>query len=358
LAYATLERLAVRVGDDLEGHFEGRPARMREALGWLLRLMVTSETPDGLRRLAKGGRSKRSRVRGLRTHLKELERHLGRHARLPECICARYKYKLSETRARRLYRVSDRDWAYVHALARRVGWSFDLQVPFINYEQYAWHDPLEESFVTVEVALDPEALDGMLVCILEAYLSPKPSGRKGYEVYGINLGIVRESLARSRGRGVVITRHVSVMRSQPQLSAEGGPSGVEPNEKSLRAILEATATLFPQYQAVGDFHSHPYDDLSKLEKKRGWEYSDDDEAVNIGISRTMAGLGHPPEVAFVVAIARSAKKARRGRYRGLENTLQLSVGECRVIIAAYRSLESGCYSRRNIRLRLPGAIES
>lgn len=356
MAYARLERLSSRVAGDLERHFEGRPARLREALGWLLRLMVTSEVPDELRRLAKGGRSKRSRIRGLRTHLKELEAHLGGHARLPECLCARYKYRLSEARARKLYRVADRDWSFVHALARRVGWSLDLQVPFINYEEYGWHDPLEESFVNVEVALDPEALDGMLVCILEAYLSPKPSRRKGYEVYGVNLGMIRENLERRRGRGVVITRHVSVMRSQPQLSADGDTGGVEPNQRSLEAILEATATLFPQYQAVGDFHSHPYDDLARLEAKRGWEYSADDEAVNIDVSRTMAELGHPPEVAFVVAIAHSAKRVRRGRYRGLDNTLQLSVGDCRVVIAAYRSLESGCYSARNICLQLPGRI--
>ncbi|MHC4982399.1 MAG: hypothetical protein ACYTF6_04425 [Planctomycetota bacterium] len=351
MAYAALEVLAGKVRDDLERFFEGRPARLKESLNQLVLLMLTAQTPEALKELAESGE-----VRGLHTHVSALERYLKNECQLPEALCARYKYRTSKYRARRRYKVSDRAWDYFHDLARELDWSLDLSVPLINYEKHAWHDDLEERFVSLEVLLDTHALQGMLISALEAYLSPRRPGRKGYEIYGVNLGMSRSVPHKNVRDGVCITRYVSVMHSQPQMSADTEYGQVVPNAKSLDAILRATTTLYPQYQAVGDFHSHPYDELYILEEKRGWNYSGSDEESNIRITRTMSELGQHMLVAFVIGIARSNQRVTRGHYRKLRNTIQMSLGKCRVVVAAYRSLGSGRLTRSNIRLGVSGMV--
>lgn len=349
MAYAKLETLARRVRGDLERLFEGRPARLAEALRHLLETMVTAEVPEPLQELC-------GEVRGLKTHLRALRRHLQEASSLPEALCARYKYRMPEGRARRRYRVSPRVWRHVHELAREVGWRPELQVPLIRYEAYAWHDALEEQFVQLEVLLDAGALEGVLIASLEAYLSPRKPRRKGSEVYGICFGMTREVHHRRFRDGLCVTRYVSVMRAQPQLSADSGYGHVEPNPRSLDAILKATTALYPQYQAVGDFHSHPYDELWVLDRDRGWDCTPSDDTSNVLLARAMSELGHHMSVAFVIGIARSSQRAPLGHYRGLRNTLQLGLGNCRVIVAAYRSLESGRLTGSNTRLSLSGTL--
>jgi len=351
MAYAALEVLADRVRRDLEKHFAGRRARVRENLRRLLHLILTADVPEPLAELADS-----AEVRGLQTHLHALERYLQDECLIPEALCARYKYRTSEARARRRYKVSNRAWDYFHGLARELDWTPELHVPLIEYERYPWHDDLEEHFVSLEVMLDSYALQGMLISALEAYLSPRRPRRKGYEVYGINLGMARSVQHTKLRDGISITRYISVMLSQPQLSADTEYGAVVPNVRSLDAILKATTTLYPQYQAVGDFHSHPYDDLYVLEEKKGWDYTGSDEDSNILLAQTMSQLGQHMHVAFIVAIARCTQRTARGRYRGLKNTIQLSLGNCRVIVAAYRSLGSGRLTKSNIRIRLSGMI--
>ena len=352
MAYTTLEILANRVRSDLEHHFDGRPARLREQLRHLLNLLLTAEVPEPLAELAGSGE-----VRGLPTHLGALEDYLRSESFLPEALCARYRYLTSEALARGRYRIPRRSWEYFHELAREVEWDPALRVPGIAYEKYPWHDELEKRFASLEVVLDGHALEGMLIGAMEAYLSPRRPRRKGYEIYGINLGMVREERQRRR-HGIAIARYVAVMRSQPQLSADADYKAVQPNSRSLDVILDATTALYPQYQAVGDFHSHPYDDFWQLERDRGWEYSQWDEEANMNFAQTLSDRGrqHRLLVSFVVAIARSNRTVARRHFRGMRNTIQMSVGNCRVIVAAYRSLGSGQLTRSNVRLRLAGAV--
>ncbi len=349
MAYAVLEKLAGRAHDDLDRYFEGRPAKLAQSLKDLLLMLATTEVPPDLQQLADSGE-----LHGLPTHLRELQQYLQNDSQLPEAICARYKYKVSETQAIRKYGVSRRAWDYFHNMARQLNWNPDLQVPLIAYEKLQWHDVMEEKFVDMEVLLDVRSLEGMLVSVLEGYLSPRQSCRKGYEVYGINLGMIRDMHHRRFHDGYCITRYVSVMHSLPQLSADAGYNGVAPNEKSFDAILQATSMLYPHCQVVGDFHSHPYDNLSLLEKRGGWTCTDSDERSNIDVAQIMSRHGHRIQLALIIAIARCRKKAPRSHYKGLKNTVQVSIGNCRAIIAAYRSLESGRLTETNTRLRIAG----
>jgi hypothetical protein len=349
MAYATLELLVGRVRADLERFFGGRRVALAESFRHLLRLLATAQVPEPLELLARSGQ-----VRGLRTHLKVLSDHLQDESRLPEALCARYKYKASEARAKKRYQIASRSWDCVHRLAREIGWDLDLHIPLITYENYPWHDDLEQELVSVEVVLDNRALEGMLLCALEGYLSPRKPRRKGYEVYGITLGMIRDAPRRTRPNGISITRYVSVMRSHPQLSALGATDFVEPNSASLDAILSASAAFYPQYQAVGDFHSHPYDDFGVLIRAKGWLYSGGDEDVNINLAQAMGALGQRLFVAFVIGIAKSTQRVARSHFRGRKNTIQMSLGVCRIILGAHRSLASGRLTQQNISLRLSG----
>ncbi len=107
---------------------------------------------------------------------------------------------------------------------------------------------------------------------------------------------------------------------------------------------------------VGDFHSHPYDNLDVLEDLRGWQFTCDDERSNVEISHTLSDLGHCALVTFILAIARCKPRVNQRPYKGMRNTIQICVGDCRVILAAYRSLESGRLTSNNIRLRLAGPV--
>ncbi|MBN1942367.1 MAG: hypothetical protein JW849_03640 [Phycisphaerae bacterium] len=351
MSLTQLEKLTGRVRDDLENYFQDRWSRLRVSLRWVLELLATTRTPEALVSLAESGEA-----RGLRTHVQTLERYLREESSLPEALCARYNYKLSEPRSRTLYKISRRAWAFVHRLAKEIDWDPALNIPQIPYETLPWHDTLEERFVDVEVVLDSLALEGMLISALEGYLSPRPQRRKGYEVYGVNLGMMRDVPHPRRRAGTRKTRYVSVMRSQPQLSAEGQYLFVEPNPRSLDAILTVTKALHPQFQAVGHFHSHPYDDLAVMEEKEGWRFSSADEEINRDFAQVMSDLHQRIAVTFIVSICRCGQSIPHSHYRGRANTIQMSINGCRVIVAAHRSLGSGRLTESNIRLALSGMV--
>jgi hypothetical protein len=213
-------------------------------------------------------------------------------------------------------------------------------------------DEREERETLVEVRLDPLALEAMVLSVLEGYLSPRKDRRKGYEVYGINFGAARQYRRHTPREGLRTTRSINVMRAQPQLSADGSYGFVEPNTVSLRAMLPAARTIYPRYQVIGDFHSHPYDSLGALEFHRGWRYTRTDERSNIDVARTLVDLHQRSLVTFVLAIARCSQRPHRRLFRRLPNTRQLSVGGCRIILAAYRCLASGRLSAQNVHLHL------
>ncbi|MBN1555766.1 MAG: hypothetical protein JXA11_13560 [Phycisphaerae bacterium] len=351
MSQTQLEKLTERVRGDLEEYFQDRWSRLRVGLRWLLEFLVTARPPEALTNLADSGAA-----RGLRTHLGNLQQYLREECTLPEALCARYFYKLSEPRSRTLYKVRPRTWAYVHRLAKEVDWDPAVNLPLIPYDTLDWHDALEEQFVDLEVVLDSLAVEGMLISALEGYLSPRSKRRKGYEVYGVNLGMMRDVPHQRRRAGTRKTRYVSVMRSQPQLSAEAQYLFVEPNPRSLDAILTATRSLYPQFQAVGHFHSHPYRDMAEMESLEGWRFSESDEDVNRDFAEVMSRLHQRIAVTFIVSVIRTGQSVSRSHYRNYPNTIQMSINGCRVIIAAFRSLGSGSLTESNIRLGLSGMV--
>ncbi|MBN1670380.1 MAG: hypothetical protein JXR37_05080 [Kiritimatiellae bacterium] len=345
-----LVQLLRSVREILQRGHAGRPVQLRKAERLLLATIATGEPPADLLALAQNGQ-----VRGLQSGLANLTAYLRKLSLLPEGLCAHYRYGQSRRLVLDRYRVSQSEWDFVHRLARETGTDMQGLTRAIKYEDLFWHDTLEAEIVSVEVVLDPRALDDMVVCALEAYLSPKK--RKSYEVFGINLGMVRDVTEERKRLGTLITRYVSVMRSQPQLSAEGGPSEVAPSYRSVAALQKAAAALFPQYQLVGDFHSHVYPDMDTLRRAAGWEPSDGDKWYCAKLSDEAKVFGQPPHVDIVLAVAKCKHKVKHSRYPNRPNTIQVSVGDCRLVIGAHRILRSGNYTTRNARLTLPGTTD-
>lgn len=338
------------VGQSIESDCAGQPARKRRAEQLLVSLLATAEVPAELEEMV----SDRS-VRGLRSGMAALTNFIHERSFLPEALCAHYRYRQSKRRVMARYHVSKSEWAFVHRLARNADVDMATLSRTIRYEDLCWHDTLEAEIVSVQVVLDPRALEDMVVSALEAYLSPKK--RKGYEVFGINLGMARDVAEEKRVLGTLVTRYVSILRAQPQLSAEGSPSHVTPSYRSVAALQEAVSTLFPQHQLVGDFHSHVYADMDELRGASGWRPSDGDKRLCAELFDDMKARGHTPYVDFIVAIARCPRRVHHSHYRGLPNTLQTSVGNCRVVIGAHRILRSGSYTDRNTHLTLPGTTD-
>jgi len=334
----------------IEKDCAGQPARKRRAEQLLVSLLVTAEMPPELEETASD-----STVRGLRGNMAALADFVRQDSYLPEALCAHYRYRQGKRRVLARYRVSKSEWSFVHQLARDAGIDMTAFSRTITYEDLCWHDTLEAEIVSVQVVLDPRALEDMVVCALEAYLSPKK--RKGYEVFGINLGMARDVAEKKKVFGTAVTRYVAVLRAQPQLSAEGSPSAVRPSYLSVGALQEAVATLFPQHQLVGDFHSHVYEDMAELSGASGWRPSEGDKRLCAELFDDMKARGHTPHVDFIVAIARCQRRVHHSHYRQLPNTLQTSVGNCRVVIGAHRILHSGNYTDRNTHLTLPGTTD-
>lgn len=356
-----LIELVGQVREDLDRHFESKPAQLQDALINLLLTITTAEVAEDLATLGDTGD-----VRGLSTHLDRLARFLADSPGLPQALCAHYLYNRSEPVVKERCAISDMEWDYIHDLAREAELPIDIYYRHSDtapFNLYRWHDPLEEEMAFLDVCLDRRALDDMLLATLEGYLSPlRTPGkhfRKGREVCGFNLGMVSVRSEETRGKGWTATRYVHVMRSEPQLSAEGAMGYVDVSDKSLEVLLDAAKDLFPQYEIVGDFHSHPYDDFDELVGAElvgtgGWRYSSADEEESVSQMQELESMDERPWVAFVVAIARGKESAQRGHYRDHENTLQFCAAGCRIVIGAYRILASGRYSTKNLELRIMG----
>ena len=355
MARSKLELLTEPVIADLMNGQLVQPDRFKSSIGDLLHLLWTGVAPQHLVELSQQGA-----VRGLKKHLRLLCRYMENESPLPKALCAHYKFDMPIKMALSRYRVRKTDWKLVHDLAFAYGLDTDLYIrgtALYAKGVGAWHDDLERELVRVHVSLEKSALDEILVACLEGYLSPRMGRKKGYEVYGLNLGMTRGVTEMTPRMGRKEGYFVHVMRSQPMLSAEGRPSEVIPRAKSRDAILQATRTLYPHFEVIGDWHSHTYDSLSQMVRARGWLPSKTDERFNHHWVEELTALGHRPMVAFIVALAHSDKRVGMSHFRGEPNTLQVSINNCRIVIGVHRILMTKRYYSENIHLRVPGVVD-
>ena len=343
--------LAKVIKQNLDQYYVNKPSKREEALRDVLALVLTKRSSDHLQYLAAS-----KDVRGMQTLLNNFKKHLVEKSKLTEALCSHYYYLQSEAKVKEKWGVKTTDWDYTHKFARELGVSLDQFYRQVEMEELDWHASLEKDIIFVNVVLDVRALHDMLISALEAYLAPRGRKRKGSEVCGINLGMTSERSDQKKGEGFRATKYVHIVRSQPQIAAEATYNSVEYNVNSLNSLLMAAHDLFPHLDVVGDFHSHPYDAFNELEASKGWEPSWGKER-EIEMFAYMKEKRQRPLVTFIVSLAKGKKiNTDSPFFKGLENTFQLCVGDCRIVLAAYRILESGNYTQENIRLDVSGNI--
>jgi hypothetical protein len=314
----------------------------------LLRLLETGVLGDELKKMCRT-------VYGSKGTLKRIQRSITRDYALPKAIYDTWYLRTGESKALKRWKVRKRDYQMVKALADSLGRQPGTFLDEVSPAETSWMARVEREHVHVEVNLEPQALEDMMLSAIEAYRVPRGRKYPFTEIYGICLGTVREIRGGRKGRGTYSEYRVNVVRAATQLRARSSGDTTWPNERSLNAQVEAAEILFPYYEVVGDFHSHPYRTLTQIHRRKGWEYSSDDERHNLGwVKRMHEHFGHHPRVGFIIAVAK-AGKVRKGKAYFLKkrHVIKTDMGDHHIFIAAYRILTDGSYSDKGVVLTCP-----
>jgi hypothetical protein len=127
-----------------------------------------------------------------------------------------------------------------------------------------------EPSMKYEVRISPEALQQMMYLSLESYvLFESKRGHRGKEIYGHLWGYTK------------IRRdycHIYIDNLSISIASKGSNNSVEPSLRSFDLHNNFFAKWTPQLGLIGDFHTHPYDDLATVKRIKGWRFSDGDFA--------------------------------------------------------------------------------
>ena len=319
----------------------GRIQRARYYMRELLELLETGEPPVYIGECGRGAAAVARR----------LERHVTRTTgyALPKAIYDQWRFGAKARAAAKSWGVTRGELTYVRKLASKLGREPGGFQKGLEGNGLGWMAEVEEVHTELEVTLSDHAVGDLIMPVLEGYAVSAGPGFKYTEVYGILFGMGREADRVRRGRGLVLQRHILIMRASTQLRAAGAAGWVAPNERSFEVQLNAARLLFPELEVVGDFHSHPSHTVERMMSNERWKPSASDADLNREWVDMMRSHGHRPRVGLMIAVARAG---RRGRYAEnfKENVLRLALEDYRVLIAGYPILADGSYGKRGLKL--------
>jgi hypothetical protein len=187
--------------------------------------------------------------------------------------------------------------------------------------------------------LEPAAIADILRSALEGYLVPTEK-HKYTEVFGLCFGHVR---APTRvGSHPIVT----VKRCPAQLRAKMSRRFVVPNELSEEVHVAIDQLLTPGIELVGDFHTHPSrSNRAMLAGQGAWWFSPGDEQFNITWTKRIRRRGHRPLVGIIAGVGAITKSPAPPAGSLGPHTAQFAALGCHIVVAAYRILEDGRYSR-------------
>jgi len=263
--------------------------------------------------------------------------------RLQRLACAIYLWKqhrVTKARAARLALVSEVDIDYVEALAGSTKDSLaELTRTFAPKVRADVDAHLEQ----VTVALDQRAIEDLLLAAAESYaVKAGGPGRKYTEIYGLCFGTRKEEPPNGTPE---FTRIFNVMRVITQLRARAGASEVTPNDHSARVHRQVAERFFRHLELIGDYHTHPFTDLTALRERRGWTYSPSDQTSIKPWLEEVRTEGSDPRFSLILAIARGGKSGRRAK-RLAPNRIQLTLDDYFFILSAYRIRKDDVYDSR------------
>lgn len=286
---------------------------------------------------------------------------LGTRIKLPQAIYARIAEAASMNQVLKTWNITKSDIRLVNQIIRQAEIDpYDehhlLLRRHYSRTDFDWLAEVELKHESLEVVIQNQALEDMLLGAFETYRVPKSKKEPFSEVFGLMLGMTTSARTAKRGEGTHTRHFVSVEKAVPQIRAKSSSSSVTPSARSLNALVEASGSLFPQLEIIGDYHSHPYRNYLELKKFRGWYASREDAISSASLFHDLNARKERPHqmrVSLVIAIAEGRGNAVPDIMKDKKNLHHLKIGGCHVIVTAYRLLSNGAMTTTNLTLRLP-----
>ncbi|HPH66238.1 MAG TPA: hypothetical protein PLF40_10855 [Kofleriaceae bacterium] len=197
-------------------------------------------------------------------------------------------------------------------------------------------------FQTMRLRIEPRALEDILLAAAESYLVSPGRGARYSEVFGLCFGSSRRVDNGKLGE----TIEIGISRVATQLRARATSSSVNPNERSFEAQFQVARQFFPHLSVVGNYHTHPYNNLATLKANKGWVYSPSDGDTLPWFVDQMAQHHSVPYFSLIVAVASGSRQAAvRDTTRVItrNNVAQFAIGDLYFRIGAYRICLDGTY---------------
>ena len=171
------------------------------------------------------------------------------------------------------------------------------------------------------VRLSDYALESMVLASIEAYCLGDGNGRRhSLETLGYYWGVKRVDPE-------LTSFHIE--RTSVSLSAQRHKDWVVANADAPRLKNEVVTRWSPHLTLLGDFHSHPYRNLSEVKENNGFEFSDDDFESFLDDDLIWEKSGNTPMM-LVMTVARLERVRESSvEYLIRNNVSSFDVGEFR-----------------------------
>jgi hypothetical protein len=98
-------------------------------------------------------------------------------------------------------------------------------------------------------------------------------------------------------------------------------------------------SFWPQYECLGDFHTHPYKNTEQAREIKGWQYSTHNDAkdndYNAIESEAAFYINHGYRVGLVLTIALQKNKSKSLKFLENESVIEFPVGNYRLWLKGY-----------------------
>ncbi|EGW36652.1 MULTISPECIES: hypothetical protein [unclassified Desulfosporosinus] len=178
------------------------------------------------------------------------------------------------------------------------------------------------------IRISEDVLIQMCLSGLEAYSIAHKGGeyrRRGVETFGLLWG---HEIKLPDEKTLYCVELLSI-----DTSAERKDVSCDPVDATLELKRDILTSFWPQYDFLGDFHTHPHDTKDEVINDKLYEFSKQD--IKSVEGRSEFWLSHNYRVGLVLTIAKLERKSdREHRWIGT-NTIELTLGNYRLWLNGY-----------------------